>query len=208
VSDAGVPVTLPGNRSGSRLKRRRWTTPEGVEGPGAPEDTTLGVSCGWGLATDGKFRCLPGPIASLAQFADPQCTQLVYLGRRTCLEPAAYLSVPSDPATCPPSFAVRKRGAKLDLRAYYQRAADGTCATVAMPLTSSSEDLYAVGEELPPGTFVAAERATVPAPGGFATVYLEAEDGSRSFYSYVDPVTGADCWFTTPDQLVELRLVP
>jgi hypothetical protein len=189
-------VTLPDSRYGSRLRRRRWTTPEGVEGTGGIQDDTLGGECQWRPTADGKYRCLPvGSVIYPIQFADSQCTQLADSWiRQSCGAPTEYLLTPSAAATCPASFGVRKRGSKLDVRAFHERLADGSCGSTPVPLPPA-EDLYAVGAELPLDGFVAAIRTADPP--AFGPVYLDAEDGSRWSYGFRDPASGTDCSFAT-----------
>lgn len=70
-------------KSGSRIEMR-VTTQQGTDGsvyPGYPQpyDTQRDEPCNLTRAEDGKMRCLPGGVASIAQFADDKCTQAVAL---------------------------------------------------------------------------------------------------------------------------------
>jgi hypothetical protein len=167
-----------------------------VEGSYQIEDTQKKMPCGWTRTRDGKVRCLPSAaVLYPVQFSDPNCSQPIHvITRPACGEPPGYLLTQTEPPTCPGSFGLRARGTKLDLRAFYHRAPDGTCESSPRPL-SPTQDAYAIGDELPLEDFVAATRAD-PTPGAYAQSYLDAEDGGRWVAGFSDP-TGTICFFGT-----------
>jgi hypothetical protein len=138
-------------------------------------DSQLQMECRVATAQDGKLRCLPldGPELTLddpasAVFADAACARplarysgdracrgpappapmVARVAQRQCLDPTAMGSgSPDDPQ--PGRWQIFQLGARHEGQVYFQRAAG--CQAGAAP---AEEQLYELGEALPPETFV------------------------------------------------------
>lgn len=77
--------------SGSRLKARWLVGSDGSRAVAGWYDTQIGAPCAYGVASDGKTRCLPTADAppGLLQFTDAACTQaFVSVTQNLCQVPA------------------------------------------------------------------------------------------------------------------------
>jgi hypothetical protein len=190
MRDASAPADLAPT-SGSRLKVGHYQAVDGASGAFFWRDSALDVTCSWLPGPDGRYRCAPGASASLSDivFADPQCARAALSWSAT--EPLSAITRTVS-TTCPPSFAVRLVGPKLDQRVYYQRdERSGACYPEGVAL-APGDALYALADEAPTA-LVSAVRRLGEAAGGVAPVFLDADDGSSLFLSWHDVARGLDC---------------
>lgn len=163
------------NRSGTRIKMRVGSTPDGAKEFHGWHDDVLGVDCYFSRATDGARRCLPatahlwaGTLLGNAYFADEQCTARVLVQERSaraCLRTIRFivLNLAGD--------AVDDCGSPIDSLAVYDLPAqwyagplyelrDGCIRVDPSGLTDiAGRDLYALGAQVPPDRFQAMTEA-------------------------------------------------
>ncbi|WP_437821604.1 DUF7481 family protein [Sorangium sp. So ce1078] len=152
-----VPNASANPESGSRLKARYRATEDGGKAydPGWWYDSERRETCAFVVAGDGQERCLP--------LSSPSASVGVYFSDARCSVPIAAYT-----AGCPPKYvvsstvlngecgavALRTRifavGPRFTDTLYYGSAS--SCATIA---ASDTYDYYAIGDEIPPTSFVA-----------------------------------------------------
>lgn len=155
TSGAGGSTEMPGdNKNGSRLRARYLVGDDGSRSFVGWYDSQLGANCWHVPAADGKQRCLPiyGPIFSSfnTDFVDAACSQPA-IKSAGCIPPAYARASTSLPACGGSGFSVYKIGAKA--QALYSKSGNA-CASVSLP---PGQDVYSVGPEIVPATFVAAQ---------------------------------------------------
>jgi hypothetical protein len=148
-------------QSGSRIKARMLVTADGAKAFNGWHDTERGENCSFGLASDGKIRCLPD-LTTCPQSAYPLGT---LFGDSSCAGPklVAVLATCSAPA-CAVAYSmgdcnqvklsVVRVGEKYSGSVVYYQASDGTCANATSGLVSYS--IYYAGAETAPSSFVEA----------------------------------------------------
>ena len=160
-------------------------------------DTSLRAPCRFGWAADGQIRCLPeGPVLTTTptEFADAACiTRAVVRPFRSCEPPEAH-AVLWDYTTdrCRARERIFRVGERIGDNRIFQRIA-GQCQAVEQPMTSA---VSRAGEELPPTTFVRAERVVAPTSAMSASVQLvllAGEDGARDRWGWRLASASADC---------------
>ena len=218
-SQAGKPAgTAPATaadvieaRSGSRLKARFVEGECGARSLLEFYDSMLGTTCTFIPAGDGQVRCLPTRFTpSTAEFADSECkTPVVMIGRPACDKPDYIFRWDISADRCSIVGRIYQAGERLE-RTYNNWIAqrpDGRCSTLSFPAVSSDE-AYLVGPEVPPATFVRAQRVPALAASTAALVpmVLEAEDGARAPAGW-DVGLGTSCDIVTATDNT-LRCVP
>lgn len=86
--------------SGSRIKVKAFSTADGARGIAGWYDSMLKIDCAFGVAPDGKLRCLPTSVATVASYyADSGCsTALAVSGCGQA--PPPYGWIPGSGASC------------------------------------------------------------------------------------------------------------
>lgn len=118
-------------------------------------DTARDVDCSFATAADGAWRCLPSGADAGRFFADAACTQRLATVPRGCTSPPAFAIVRDVPACVwQQSRQVFSLGERYTGPVAYW-VAGGACAAV-----SSNDlvlyDLFTVGDEMQPSSFVGA----------------------------------------------------
>lgn len=158
LPDGGtVAQATPGTdgTSGTRLKARTYTAEDGAQQFIGWFDSQRNENCGFGMAADGKIRCLPGGAGTLPGFfGDSGCSQPVLTVAVGCTPPATVQSTVTDGASCGalPATKILSVGAKHAGGTF--RGAPGSCINNTLPV--SAGDLYETGAEIPASSFVAA----------------------------------------------------
>jgi hypothetical protein len=147
AADGGMMGQLT---SGSRLKAKFFTGEDGskVYVPGTMVDTMRGEDCSIQVAADGMTRCLPAPAQTNEYFADMGCTQALALKPRGCQAPKEITA--SGIPTCAGAkvFSISGR--------FTGKVYSGSPALCGVPPDPSANwDLYSLGAEIPPSSFVA-----------------------------------------------------
>lgn len=192
-SDSRTPYA-----GGARLRAIHHETPDGLAVFAGYRDTQQGQACAFAVAGDGVLRCLPsgGGVASASTsvryFADAACSRPIatYAGG-PCATPPRTISI-SDASSCPSRSRQYAVGARVSGYAGYSRDDTGACVSVGF---STNTELYEIGVELAPSTWVAAREQAAPAVSGLARIDLVAEDGARGLSAFVDAARGASCNF-------------
>lgn len=84
-----TPEAMAEQTSGSRIKIRWWTTPDGLKGFAGYWDSELGIEC-MPYYTGEAYRCIPS-ISGLLAYTDAACTSaLVFTNSRAIADPAKY----------------------------------------------------------------------------------------------------------------------
>lgn len=156
-------------------------------------DTKLGVSRTFDTASDGVLRCLPG--TSTFDFADAQCTQVVWFVGCGSPSPYANVSLTISQSACGSTtgtavYAIGS-GGPFTPPALWSRIGSN-CTQLSVPVTAP---VVAYPTEVPPSTFVAATTTKlVPfGDGTLAARLLEAEDGASQVVAITQAKTGIDC---------------
>jgi hypothetical protein len=195
VADAQGEPFAPSD--GSRLKARWMEGPDGTRTFWGWYDTSLRAPCRFGWAADGQIRCLPeGPVLTTTptEFADAACITRAFVRPfRSCEPPEAH-AVLWDYTTdrCRARERIFRVGERIGDNRIFQRIT-GQCQAVEQPTTSA---VFRVGEELPPTTFVKAERVVAPTSAASASVQLvllAGEDGARDRWGWRLASPSADC---------------
>jgi hypothetical protein len=152
-TDAGIdggPSQLSVYESGTRLKMRVGTSPDGAKTFLGWRDTMRNEDCAFQLAGDGQQRCLPAGAANYAEglfWGDSGCatTRLAY----TTVGCAATGHVQRyEQATCTTyRWRIHALGPRHLGTVYVKSGASCTVNT-------SAYDFYVLGAEVPPGSFV------------------------------------------------------
>jgi hypothetical protein len=137
-------------RSGTRIKMRMLTTPDGAKVFQSAWDSARNEDCSFQQAADGVTRCLPS--AQFAGFfADPACTVLAAL-INACSQPPKYLLTIDPAPTCamgPRIYSV----APGPLSSVYARSGT-SCITIA--ISPGFAAYGAAGLEISPTAFQSA----------------------------------------------------
>lgn len=147
--DADTPGELEHHLSGTRIKVRVITTPDGAKAFKSMYDVQRGEDCAFRPAADGVTRCLPAVHQAFEQhYSDAGCTVPVVF-MYVCQTPPKYLALISSQG-CTASG-----GPKI-----YLRGAASTSAYLKAPSCipttfNAQHTYYALGAEVLPGSFVA-----------------------------------------------------
>ena len=147
----GGPSQLSVFESGTRLKMRVGTTPDGAKTFFGWRDTLRNEDCAFANAADGMVRCLPSTVATYSVdlfWADAGCTTTRLVAAPAgCPMLAGYAR---SVTTCPPNrFVVYVLGARHQGTAYVKSGATCTAFT-------GTQDYYLLGAEVAADSFVAA----------------------------------------------------
>ena len=146
----GGPSELGVYESGSRLKMRVGTSPDGAKTFLGWRDTMRNEDCAFGVAADGQQRCLPASSGSYLEnvfWGDSGCTttRLAYL-QVGCVAATGY--VHHYLTSCSPyQVRVHMLGARHAGTVYVRSGASCTVSTATF-------DFYRLGPEVPAGSFV------------------------------------------------------
>jgi len=147
-----------GNESGTRLKVRAYVGDDGSKLviPGAMHDTELKADCGFAVAADGATRCLPtGGTSPPSYFLNAGCTEHFALVPKGCAKPAYVQEAITGAACAAGSVRVRSlAGAFTGAQVF--AGIPGTCTAQPGTVFSSYSDIYSLGAEVPPSSFVKA----------------------------------------------------
>lgn len=149
---ASFPELTIERRGGTRIQEEvHLESGTVVDRTDTPYDTQLGAYCNFGIAADGKLRCIPSGAPTGVFFSDDKCQNPVGEDSDAC-RPAKYVVVPGAPA-CNAQPHVHALGAALDPKTtpFYQSVGPGSCQQV-MNL-EGRRTMYAPGAEVDPTTF-------------------------------------------------------
>jgi len=141
-------------QSGTRIKAKTLTTPDGAKSFETWFDSQLGANCGPQQAADGQQRCLPSGLFAGTYWSDSDCTQP--LAMNYCTSPAPQFVLLSKVAGsgCSATYSgyhVFPVGASYT-GTIYIGTGPGVCSTTTPP---AIELFYSLGSEMDPSTFVA-----------------------------------------------------
>jgi hypothetical protein len=150
-----VPTAKADPTDGSRLKAQYMIADDGSKEyvPGAWFDTMRNEVCFFTLGADGKQRCLPQGGGASA-FADASCTMPIIAVATGCAAPTYAIVV--DSGTCGQAAGathVNAVGAAANPTTLYLQSG-GQCFQAGS--ATAGYNYYAVGAEVPAGSFVAA----------------------------------------------------
>ncbi len=184
----GVPVVgeVPFT-SGSRLRANVLDAGGGARNFAGWHDTELGVDCGFRLAEDGVIRCLPG--GSTSYHTDASCTSYV-VPNPSCSPAPKYVMVdlPEQVDCHQPTAVVHEVGSKIAVPTLFLGSG---CQDVGPPPVD--QDVYLVGDAVPPSAFVAAVEKSAPRGDQLEVPFLEAEDGAMEVTGVRDTKRDAAC---------------
>jgi hypothetical protein len=155
---AGGSGGTPDYVSGSRIKSRVMSTPDGAKAFSGFYDTQLSVPCSFGHAADDTLRCLPTTYAYVGTFwADSGCTTPVAYSSFGCAP--AYATKSDTSTTC---VDIGYYGTTARTRIYSISGAytsstiwSGSPGSCSMTTPTATFSYYYVGGEVPASTFAA-----------------------------------------------------
>jgi hypothetical protein len=204
--DATGVAAIPGVVVGSRL--HAWID-DGGDGAIAFvswRDTDLDLDCEFASAADGRLRCLPLPRVATVLFADPDCTlpavietpEWAYVPGALDLVVQANLDTPARGGMAASwRWTVRRVGGDVPFPSgelYAPVTDSGGCGAQA---PSMAYHYLALGDAVPPESFVSASFVEEPRAGGLDARVLVADDGARRVERIVIHASGSTCWPTT-----------
>jgi hypothetical protein len=141
-------------RSGTRIKARVLTTPDGAKTLHGWRDTTLAIDCYFGTAADGVTRCIPNaPIDQGTYFSDAACTIPVVVSAIYAYGTPKYAGQYVSLDAYPLRYRFYNVGAKVT--PYYYKSTTACSVQAAQP----SLEAYLRLAEVPPTTFQSATEA-------------------------------------------------
>jgi hypothetical protein len=171
------------------------------------EDTQLRTACVFQTAADGAIRCLPSVRQPLTHyFTDTVYTDADCKGASLALAegvPPPDYALESLTARQPceaQRFVVKARGSAIEQldTVYHRSTVDGTCAAIAAGLPPDTA-LYALGDEVPPGVFLRAERSPGDRGSRLKPLELRGDDGSFARDGIWDDQRSEECSRQVPD---------
>jgi len=154
VPDAKADV----DQSGSRLKATYYAGADGSKQALGMHDSQLNVDCYFQTASDGTLRCVPevGQQADVAVYADSACKQGLAIQATGCAT-ATYALLYGASSTCSNQsvWHVFPLAGAYAGPSYYSKSG-ATCAGPTPLANFVGYNLYTLGPELPPSTFVQA----------------------------------------------------
>jgi hypothetical protein len=187
-ADAG---DLPSYRSGSRL-RARLVKADGVAlFVGWHDQGPNDVDCSYGIADDGRMRCLPqGQDVSSLQgyFADPNCTMPIGVPSG-CAPPRFVVGTVGMGATTTCDSSVWRMGTAMPPAGMIFQNFGGQPCVIASMQPSTVYPLT----QIPAAQFVAATTTRRTRGSGLAMEWLEGEDGSLEASGLFDTKRNARC---------------
>lgn len=193
AADGASPKTIVEPLGGTRIAAQYARTSDGARVFHRLFDKQLGVPCELVRLEDGRFRCLPMPVAYVGyQFEDEACTTPV-ITHQWCTPAVAIVPVAGAP--CPSRYEVRAIGAETEASALYQQVPGAACVTSGLlPGTK----VYEVGATMPASSFVGYEDETVSLGDGVGIRIPRGEDGSRiAFWHFLDEKRAKGCTIAT-----------
>ena len=151
-SGRGEPDDVAVNTSGTRIKMRVGTTPDGAKAFLGWYDTMRGDDCTFLVASDGQRRCLPGTSVFVGSFfADNGCTQpLAYVSLSGCSSaPAAKYASRFDTSCTTGGSVIRLYPVTGMHTGTAYLGSPGNCIVT----NPGSFTLYAIGAEIPATAF-------------------------------------------------------
>ena len=137
-------------QSGTRMKMRIGTSPDGSRDFQGWYDVALGLNCKFRRMTDGISRCIPEPTAQQVRFfADSACTVRLaaFPSEDAPLANGTRISMEIMTGTYEAFSIISQRSTELYVNAY------GTCQLIQLAQTTARNDLYNVSL-VPNGSFV------------------------------------------------------
>jgi hypothetical protein len=150
-SGDGLDPLYP-RKSGTRIKMRVLTTPDGAKSLYGWRDTMLNVDCNFMTAIDGVLRCLPSGPYRNGYFGDAACTVPAFTVAPYD-DPAFQYALEYDLTSYPLKYRVLRKGA-LTTSWYFKSGA--TCVAQTIPAGYTA---YLSAGDAPPSTFQSATLA-------------------------------------------------
>lgn len=169
LTDPVAEAAADPNQSGTRLKVHYYAGADGSKQTAGMHDSMLNVDCYFQPMSDGTQRCVPiyggtgGQAAVQTYFADAACTQALATTFKGCAPPAYAINYVSAPA-CDWQYVwhVYSIGTPYTGASMYSLSGSTCSGPTPTSGLSSTYDIYTVGAELPPTTFVQATLQTEP----------------------------------------------
>jgi hypothetical protein len=150
--------------SGSRLKLQYYVGTDGSKVPAGVLDSMLATTCVYNTAADGTTRCLPPGSDASAAYADSACTTPLATVPKGCAATKYALRTIPTKGTCETAQPIHVYGLGAaftpGMDVYESGGSGGGCVAISSMALTTIYDLYSVGAELPPSTFVQATRQT------------------------------------------------
>lgn len=162
---ASGPAGPPGAsavQSGSRLKAVSWVADDGAKAqlPYVWFDADTGVRCAFGMAADGKSRCLPTSSGMTPLYADAACSSLAFVQLlKDCSVNGFAQTEAGAGCALTPMSEVHKIGAPLDPTEAYFLKSGNQCTSWNL---GPAFLYFADGGIVAPSEFVAATIETDP----------------------------------------------
>jgi hypothetical protein len=203
-SEVGAAAAEPPFTSGERLRARVFDGGDGAVAVYEWHDAELDTACGFRVASDGAYRCLPWTRDARASYTrtdvvylDAGCSEAVVLFKADAALPEYTLG---DPEVVPctqgadryPAHRVGEVVPELTRETYYR---DGSLCRWLGPVSLSASSLTAarLGEVVPPEVFVAAERVPTKSSERLSPIDLQGADGSRERVGVWDSEEPGEC---------------
>jgi hypothetical protein len=157
IAVASVGAMDPGEvggdgASGSRLEAEWVVGADGSRAFRSLRDVELDDECSFRYAADGRLRCLPADAEVADLYADASCTtRLALVATGSC---APRFATMRDRFACPTRVHVFAVEGTLETSDVYV-GTPGNCAPISTFELRGLYDLYALGAEVPPSSFVA-----------------------------------------------------
>ena len=189
-TSGGTSAVDSGVVSGTRLRAQYLTTADGARQFFGWFDKNLNVSCHFGMADDGRIRCLPDSGALVgAAFLDANCTQqLAQFDASSCAGPPTFV-LKSSTGDCGPSSEVYAVGAAQTPSQVFYSSSTG-CAASPTPTT---QKFYALGAKADAATFLDAASAGVPSGHRLDPIFTIASDGAKQRTGWFDSTMHGEC---------------
>jgi hypothetical protein len=183
-SSDGPPTVGAGpeanDHSGTRLKRRLITSPNGAAEFDGWFDSLLGVNCFFQSFPDGSSRCLSNNLDQLGtSFLDSGCTDVVFRS-------AAVPTTMFETRQCNAPQLWRDPVPIATPAMVFIRRFDGQCIQ-----TGITTDTYFTATQIQPSEFVGGTIGLEPAGGELMARIRTTDDGGREYLGMTSPV--ADC---------------
>lgn len=145
------------NVSGSRLKMRGYVASDGAKQFVSWHDDQLNVDCDFRTTSDGMLRCTPSGANVLGYFSDTGCSQpLAIASPKGCAAPPYGIEFYQATGVCNSSrVRVRPIGSAFTGATMYS-GTPGNCNGTPSSSLLSIYDMYSVGPEVAPSTYVSA----------------------------------------------------
>jgi hypothetical protein len=149
-SGNGGSAPMPGDGSGSRLKRKVYASPDGLYADaavGSFRDTALGIDCTMQTVPGGATRCMPYSGNGYPVFQDAMCaTRIIAMNDPCGTAVLPYAAVSSASAQCGMAASTQwfHGGTKLAMPSAYHVDFSGNC----VPFTPAGYTFFALGPEV------------------------------------------------------------